>query len=1196
MLSPFRTAVVFFFLSVMAQFSLGSQKEAVNWRVWNAADGMLEGYVSQVSRTPSGKVLARHGDLPSMDILDGFSLSHVPDVPSLGTVNAVASGELYTFDKTGAALYLNGKWYRYPIPEVASFNGFGTFAHLHWFKYPFKTDLNPRISALPFSTGNMLFCLAGSVIAWSSRGPEKVLRESAKSGIGDFVQISPTGDGAFFISGVHGLARLSAETSGWTEFPKPPHEYTRFVFPSQTKTHGILTSATAADGRKVLLSLNGEEWKVLYTAHQPLRGWETGSGQLWAMEPDKLLSLSAPAPHRVDLDSVITGTLYDVAVDGDAFWLASSQGVARYAPPLWQVPSGFPELRETVNTITQDAQGTLWFTSGSSLLSYARDRWKSYELPAFAAQDTSQTSSVCPMNNGHLLLLTNNLSHLLDMNVANASFRSIVHPEGRKIGFIERRDGNSVWVQSVQSGESTSRIEIYDGHAFLPVRGAEAIPTTDVRTALMARDGVLWVGGTGNLVRIAAGRMQMIPPEEGLPEASAFSLVESPDGTIYVGHRDAISAYKGSRFRVLRKGFDRARRFSIARDGTLWAASTTGVHRYQKGVWLTNSSEEGLPSDAAYTVFADREGQIWAGTTLGLSVYHPESDLDPPLTTIQEENNQRQAPPGGEVRFAFSGADRWKQTPDARLLFSWKLDTGAWSTFQSGTLTALQNVPSGSHLFQVRAMDRNGNVDPHPAHFSFTVLFPWYRETGFYFVSGLLGLAILVLLRTGYTYHSNLRFQSRHDPLTGLPNRLQFEQTLAAATTDSKHRSLAVLFFDLDGFKGVNDTQGHPEGDKLLVRIGTALRSRLAKGDLLARIGGDEFAILHFSEKSRATATLLADVILESVRACSPNGCNVSASIGISLWPEHGLSPCALVRLADLAMYQSKSRNGDCGLFYEPAAKLDFRTAEMAGVVRAAIAHERLVLWYQPIINGEGGVARIECLVRIDDPSLGLIEPTRFIKVTEDAGLIEAVGRWVLQEAANTAAGWRESGCKIPVAVNISPLQLEHPGFAAQVLRLLEQMELPPSALTLEVTEGAVARNQELTASTLNTLRNAGISIALDDFGTGYSGLSMLETLPINEIKLDLSFAATLSSQRTRDVVAQSVILAHKLNLKVTMEGIEEQGQFEIARELGCDWFQGYLIAPPLDHEMATQFLLHQSGQPTLLKLPAAATKQLSAT
>jgi diguanylate cyclase (GGDEF)-like protein len=1171
-----------FVLPVIGQVvHAATQNESANLRVWNTGDGMSEGYISQVSRTSRGKIVVRHGDVSAINVLDGFHLTSVPDVPSLGRIDADEGENLYTFDKTGVLAYSAGSWKSYRVPEVAGSARLGLFEHFRWFEYPFKTDTHFRVTATPFTAGKILFSLAGSLLEWSQRdGRTRVLRTAAESSVGDFIQISAAGAGSFFVSGVRGLAILTPATSTWSELPRTPAGLSRFTFPSRTKSHGILVTANSQDGRRKLLSFQDGAWKILYTGSRAnLRGWEAG-GRVWVMDANQLVSIRNGERVRINLHPVISGQLMDVTTEGDTFWLATAQGLARYTPPLWQLPEGGPDLDATVNAIAQDRQGTLWFASGALLISRSGEQWRTYKLPGEEVQEEGRTGALCPLDDGRILLATNEATHLLDLDPVSARFRAIRHPEGRHIGWIDRRDGNSIWVETMLPGESTSRIEIYEGHRFRPLPGAEAIPITDVRAVLQARNGVVWVGGTGRLVRIVKGRLDTIRKEEGLAEDSAFSFFESPEGTLYIGQRDSISSYDGKQFRVLRRGMDRARRFASTTDGTLWVASGTGIHRYRNGVWLTNTSEEGLPSHAAYTVFADSRGTIWAGTTLGLSEFHPERDRDHPVTSLSEDRNLRRAPPGGEVRFAFSGMDKWKQTPQNRLLFSWKLDSRGWSAFDESTLVAIQALPSGPHTFQVRAMDRNGNIDPNPAHFPFTVLWPWYRETGFYMVSGILLLAIALLLRSGYIYHRNLRFQSRHDSLTGLPNRLQFEEALHAAV-EAAHGSghgLAVLFIDLDGFKEINDSQGHLAGDKLLITIGARLQSCAQNGDLVARIGGDEFALLHSSGNNRQEVSRVAERILEEVRACAPAGSSgVSASIGISLSPEHGTSADVLVRLADLAMYQSKSHSGDCRVFYDPAMKADLGIAKMTGVIRAALKNNNFLLWYQPIVDCEGRTVRVEALVRIDHPTLGLIAPGAFIAVAEQTGLIHGLGRWVLREAAGTAQAWREAGFDVPVAVNISPVQLDRAELAAEILDLLQEFRLPPTGLILEITESAIARNQSLATDILNRLSRAGVGIALDDFGTGYSTLNMLDVLPLNEIKLDRSFAASISSERTRDVVSQTVKLARKLNIKVVAEGIEEENQLETARDLGCDLFQGYLIAPPLEREIATRFLSNQT-------------------
>jgi diguanylate cyclase (GGDEF)-like protein len=1154
-----------------------ARNEAVNWRVWNTGDGMIEAFISQVTRAPSGQIVVRHGDVATFDVIDGIHLTSLPDRISLGRIIPDDSGTFYSFDKAGILVLEHGQWKREPFAELPRFQGFGTSNSFGWFGYPNSLDVLPRVSAALAGRGKMLFTFSGKLIEWSRRAGTHLLRESLDSAIGDFIDIVPAGAGTFFISGTKGLAHFRPDTGSWTAIPGAAG-FSRFVFPSFLRDGGLLVTAGRADGRKQLLLYSSGEWKVIYTGEAGLHGWEA-DGHIWVLDGGKLFSLVNGKASEVKLHPLVSGRFMDAAVDGDAFWLATEQGLARYAPPLWELPEGAPDLDGVVNAITEGASGDLWFASGHLLIRHSGKNWRTYHLPPGETQGSGKTETVCPMDNGRILVLPENTSHLLELEPSNGRFRVMSHPEGRIIKGAQRRDGAAVLVQTLAPGERTSRIEVFDGKAFTVVPGTETLFSTDVKTMLQTKAGVIWIGSTNSLVRLANGRLETFHKGDGLTEENGYSLIEAKDGTVYIGQRDSITAFDGRRFHVLRSGMDRVRRLALSGDGSLWAASGTGIHRLRGGNWVTNGLEEGLPSNAGYTVFADSRERIWAGTTFGFGLYSPRSDTYPPVTSIQENQNLRKAPPGGEVRFAFSGVDPWKQTPPERLLFSWRLDGGEWSAFDKENLVAVRALRSGAHIFRVRAMDRNGNVDPHPAAFPFEVLYPWYREWGFYIVAGVLVVALGQVGQTGYTYHRNLRFQCRHDVLTGLPNRLQFEEALSSALEKSTNGTsgVAVLFMDLDGFKAVNDNLGHLAGDKLLVNIGARLTTLLRPGDVLARLGGDEFAILLSKVEDRESVARFAARTLEGVRSCSPSPeWRVAASIGISLAPEQGTLSHVLIRLADIAMYQSKAGNGDCHLFYEEAMKADSRSDEMAGRPRTAIKSNHFVLWFQPIVDREGRVIRMEALIRMNNSELGLISPGSFIAVGEETGLIHAIGNWVLRDAARTARLWRQSGCDIPIAVNISPVQLDRTELAGEVLDILAEFGLPASAIAIEITETAIARNQTRAAATLARLRSAGVYISLDDFGTGYS-LNMLAGMPVDEIKLDRAFAASIASPPARDVLSQTIRLARNLNILVVAEGIEDTSQMATAIKLGCDGLQGLLIAPPLEPEVATRFILDQT-------------------
>jgi signal transduction histidine kinase/CheY-like chemotaxis protein len=274
------------------------------------------------------------------------------------------------------------------------------------------------------------------------------------------------------------------------------------------------------------------------------------------------------------------------------------------------------------------------------------------------------------------------------------------------------------------------------------------------------------------------GKFTPFGPKEGYTGSGGFALLELPQGGILAAGRENLLQFDGESWTLVRQALDRVRTIMRSRDGTLWIASGTGLHRFQNGIWVTNTAEDGLPASTVYTVFEDSQGRIWAGTTHGIGLYHPEADRDPPKTVIPRERNLRETPPGGDVELVFSGMDKWKSTVPNRLLFSRRLDGGAWSPFEAGTHASYRGLPHGAHRFEVRAMDRNLNIDPTPARFDFVVLSPWYAETGF-LVSAALGLAtIFSLFLLAVAHYRQMRRA-----------KLAAERAMAAADVASRCKS-----------------------------------------------------------------------------------------------------------------------------------------------------------------------------------------------------------------------------------------------------------------------------------------------------------------------------------------------------------------------------------------------------------------------
>lgn len=415
---------------------------------------------------------------------------------------------------------------------------------------------------------------------------------------------------------------------------------------------------------------------------------------------------------------------------------------------------------------------------------------------------------------------------------------------------------------------------------------------------------------------------------------------------------------------------------------------------------------------------------------------------------------------------------------------------------------------------------------------------------------------------------------AHYDPLTELPNRLLFQSRMEHAL-ESAHRhkeQVALLLIDLDRFKDVNDSLGHPAGDELLQKVVVRIRKRLREEDTLARLGGDEFVVLleHLAHPQDAgrVAQEIIDSLVQFFRLDSGAEVFISASIGISLYPDHGETHRELTQHADAALYLAKGQGRHTYRYYtEALTRASQDRLSLEARLRRALERDELLVYYQPQLDiASGRIVGVEALVRWLDPEEGMIMPDRFIHVAEESGLIIPLGEHVLRTACRQVKAWTDTGMPdLRLAVNLSPRQFTHPDLAGQILGVLHETGFDPNCLELELTESALLSEGGDAAALLNQLKTMGVRLAIDDFGTGYSSLSYLRHFPIDTLKIDKSFVRDIPNHQDDMEIATAIIqLAHILGFTVLAEGVETDAQLAFLRNQGCDLYQGYLFSKPL--------------------------------
>jgi diguanylate cyclase (GGDEF)-like protein len=481
----------------------------------------------------------------------------------------------------------------------------------------------------------------------------------------------------------------------------------------------------------------------------------------------------------------------------------------------------------------------------------------------------------------------------------------------------------------------------------------------------------------------------------------------------------------------------------------------------------------------------------------------------------------------------------------------------AMRTASDGNLTVQSNIRTNNELGE---LSKNFNKMLHIIKTNYEDLESMHEEL----------LSNEEQLRSNYDH---IEFLAYHDTLTNLPNKLAFLDYVNAVLVSSsaEHKMHSVYFVDLDNFKTVNDTLGHEYGDSLLVKTSQILTSIIGTDGMLARAGGDEFLLFRENIPNKESAVNFASQIIEVFH--NPLDLDgevvyVSMSIGISMYPENGLTPNALIKNADIAMYKSKDTGKNKFTLFDTKMEEELsRNTLIIEVLRNAIENKDVYIQYQPLMELEtNNVIGFEALMRIHSDRLGNIAPNEFIPIAEESGLIVELSSWLLREACIFNKNMIDLGATPrPVSVNISSIQINRPGFVAMLSGVLEETQLPPQYLELEITESTLVSSIMDATKLLNNLQDLGVKVSLDDFGTGYSSLNYLTKMPIDTLKIDKSFIDNICSNQKDSCIAESIIqLAHSLDIRVVAEGVEQEEQLALLRSQHCDIVQGYIYSRPL--------------------------------
>ena len=784
------------FIWIVCSCSLAGQS-AFNWRPFTTANGLTNSAISSVTIGPKKTVWLKHEEFSAFTRYDGYQFDTYPfPFPGFAPSRIFEgrSGQLWAVDKEAVLEYSAGRWLRYPLPQIG-----------REFSQSLRRVTQP-ISLIPLRINNVLILLSDQLIRFDSRENKvTVIKRSDELEIGRFNTLIERSDLSLLLTGEYGIASTRVQARNlspedrWTEIhPSADSPLKEFQRPTENTDGSVSIVASGANQQRYIVTLENEGGTNQNVEKSKIRfAWKQANAGFWGQSYNSVFRIDAQGSKPVGQDEVSAGLLLDVAVESsEIFFIASSEGLFRYAPSCWQRPFEVNDIDASIQHVIEDRNQRLWFLNSEALLMKHENRWHRYPWPEEGELLFRPSDTIYQSDESHLLIRHGDTHFSFDIPSGELTPYELDGSAGLVKIVGKRLDGTMIvlWRDVSVADNPVYLGELRDDNVrLLPEIRAPWDQQSNLEFIVETQNQELWFGDEQGVGIIDSSEIERFGRDAGLPEERATCLIELDNGLIWASLGNGIYEFDGKRWRFLFSAKDRINAVMQASDESIWVASNSGIHRFHYDSWVSLTTEDGLPGNAIYSVVEDSKGHLWLGTSRGISRYHPDADLSPPRSNIRILANTPDPGKKNAKLALFEATDKWNHTPKERLLFSYRLDQRPWTPYSDKNTLILENLSAGQHRLDVRAMDRNWNEEADAADYQFTWIVPWHDDPRLVIISAV-GFGVILLL-SGLAINRHIRLTKSYaevEKIVAIRTK-ELENANRELLQDQKMRALGTL-------------------------------------------------------------------------------------------------------------------------------------------------------------------------------------------------------------------------------------------------------------------------------------------------------------------------------------------------------------------------------------------------------------------